>query len=107
VAISVAWQTVATGISSSTLVYTTPAATASTFGYARDLVINNSGSVLTYVSLGASGTSAAAATSFAVPSGGSVVLTQCGVPNGAKIYAFPSSGTTSVSVGYATNVAYI
>jgi len=106
VAISVAWQTVATGITTSAAtVYTTAASTATTYGYSRDLVVNNSGTATVFIGIGASNVATSVA-SFQVPSGGSLILTQCQVPNGVPVTAIAGAGTTSVSVGYATNVNF-
>lgn len=104
-AISTQWAVVNSTVgTSSSSVYTTVAATVSS--YLRDLVINNSGTGFVSISFGTAATSAATASSFALPPGGTVILTQCQVPNGAIIYAI-APATTTVSVGYATNVAYI
>ena len=99
-AIAATYFTTATSITSSTAIYTTGTT------YNRDLVITNDGPSLAYVTLGASSTGAAAATGFAVPTGGSVILTQCQVPTSGIIYAF-SGGTASVSLGWASLVTYI
>jgi hypothetical protein len=104
VAISVAWQTVVT-VTTSATVYTTPAATATTFGYARDLVLTNSGTATIFIGMGVANVSTSVA-SFNIPAGGSLVLTQCQVPANTPISAIVGAGTTSVSVGYATNVNY-
>jgi len=105
VAISVAWQTVATAITTSVSLYTVPST--GNFGtYARDLVICNSGTANVYVNAGTGATSAAIATSTQIPTGGTLLLTQCQVPAGMVIYAF-ASVAGSVSIGYATNVAFI
>lgn len=110
-AISVAWQTVAAVTASTTLatVYTVPSASTASFGaYARDLVITNSGTGGTvFACLSAAGAVTAAA-GFQIPTGGTVILTQCQVPAGAVIgIANTNSTNINVSVGYATNVAYI
>ena len=110
-AISVAWQTVASIAATSTVstFYTVPSASTVSFGtYARDLVVTNSGTSGTvFVSLGAAGAVTAAA-GFQVPTGGTVILTQCQVPAGAVIgVANTTSTAVNVSAGFATNVAYI
>lgn len=111
-AISVAWQTTAS-FTTTTALYTVPtaafAATAGTFLYPRDLVITNSGTATIFVAVGASVTSAATTSSFQVPTGGSVILTQCQVPAGAVVYGVQAVATTpsQASIGYATNVAYV
>jgi hypothetical protein len=105
VAISVAWQTVATNITSSASLYTVP--TTGNFGtYVRDLVITNSGTAIVYVNAGTGATSSAIVTSTQIPVGGTLLLTQCQVPPGTVVYGFASSAA-SVSIGYATNVAFI
>jgi hypothetical protein len=109
VAISVAWQTVATGVTTSAVgVYTIPTSSTVAYGaYARDLVVTNSGTATVFVGLGVSNVATSVA-SFQIPSGGTLVLTQCQVPNsGTQVLSAISPGTTSVSVGFATNVAYI
>ena len=100
-AIATTWLTTATSITSSTVLYTVNTSGA----YARDLVITNSGANLGYVTVGASASSAAAATGFVLPAGGTVILTQCAIPSSAKIYGFASSAT-NFSIGYASNVTY-
>lgn len=90
---------------SSSSVYTTVAATVSS--YLRDLVINNSGTASVSISFGTAATSAATASSFAVPAGGTVILSQCQVPNAATIWAIAPAANSTISVGYAMNVAYI
>ena len=105
---AIATQWVANAVTvgtASTSIYTTAAATISS--YLRDLVVTNAGAPTILVSFG--GGSAATASSFQIPSGGSVVLTQCQVPNATTLYAITQTtvATGSISVGYATNVAYI
>lgn len=103
-AIATQWLATCTTVtSSSSSIYTTVAATVSS--YLRDLVVTNSGTVNAFV--GFNGTAGATASSFYLPAGGTVILTQCQIPNGAKVWGQTISGTTSVSVGYGTNVAYI
>ena len=106
-AISVAYQTTATFTTSASL-YTVPSS--GLYGtYTRDLVITNSGTALCYVSCATVATSAATVSSFAVPTGGSVLLTQCQVPAGSIIFGAQAVATTTsqVSIGYATNVAFV
>lgn len=103
-AIATQWVVSATAVTnSSTSIYTTVAATVSS--YLRDLVITNGGTASVFIGFG--GTAAAVASSFDIPAGGTVVLTQCQVPNATKIWGITSAGTVPVSVGYATNVAYV
>lgn len=105
-AISVAWQTVFTNITTTTALYTTPSSTAASFGaYVRDLVITNSGVSTLFVSAGPAAASAVTTSSFGIPSGGSVILTQCQVPASTIIYGV-SSGTAAASIGFATNVNF-
>lgn len=79
--------------------------TISNTGYKRDLVITNGGPSALYVGLGSGVTAATTINSFQVPSGGSVILTQCQVPQGAILYGV-SAGTSATSVGYASLVNY-
>lgn len=108
-AIAAQWQTVATVTTGASTVYTIPSGTASAYGvYARDLVVTNSGVPTVFLSLTPAGAAAATTlASFAIPSGGTVILTQCQVPAGANLSAITSSGTASVSVGFGTNVSYV
>lgn len=106
VAIATQWVVVNSTVgTSSSSVYTTAAAAVSS--YLRDLVINNSGAAPVSISFGTAATSAATASSFAVPAGGTVILTQCQVPNGSTIWGIAPAANSTISVGYATNVAYI
>ena len=105
-AISVAWQTVVTNITTSTALFTTATSTAATFQYQRDLVITNSGASTLFVSGGTGTTAATTLISFGIPSGGTLLLTQCQVPNQTIIWG-TSGGTAAASIGFATNVAYI
>lgn len=104
-AISVAWQTVAS-FSSSTALYTVPST--GNFGtYARDLVINNSGTVNSFFSLGTGSSSATTTASFLIPPGGHLILTQCQVPASTIIFALgQGNAASSASIGFATNVAF-
>jgi hypothetical protein len=105
VAIAAQWSVAGTSVTTTTAIFTVATSSASTYAYSRDLVITNGGPSLAFFSLGSGSTSAATTSSFAVPSGGSVVLTQCQVPSSGKVYAV-SAGTSSCYVGYATNVSY-
>lgn len=111
-AISVAWQTTVTCTTAPTGFYTVPSTTAATsfYPYARDLVLCNAGTGTLFVSLDAS-TAATSVAGFKLPAGGSVLLTQCQVPQAAIVGAAASSTATTstylLSIGYATNVAYI
>jgi hypothetical protein len=108
VAISVAWQTTATVSATTNTFYTVPASTSATFAYARDLVINNSGANTLFVTMTPASATCLSASSFAIPAGGTLLLTQCQVTAG-NVVGVGCTGTlsTSVSLGYATNVAYI
>ena len=105
-ALAAAYQTTVTNITSSTPLYTTATATAATFGYGRDLVITNSGASTLFVSAGPAAASAVTTSSFGIPTGGSIVLTQCQVPASTIIYGV-SSGTAAASIGYASVVSVI
>jgi hypothetical protein len=83
---------------SSTVLYTTPASTVQT--YIRDLILTNAGTTTIFLSLGTGVSSAATTSSFVVPTGGSVVLTQCGVPNSGIIYGISPTNAGVLSVGY-------
>lgn len=108
-ALSVAWQTVVT-LNNTTVntIYTVPSASTASYGaYARDLVINNSGAATIFASLTPTTTACLSASSFQIPAGGSVILTQCQVSGGAVVGAGNAGATISaVSVGFATNVNY-
>jgi hypothetical protein len=113
VALSVAWQTAVTlvGGTNGTVntIYTVPSASTVAYGaYARDLVIGNTGAVTIFVTLNPTSTTSSSTASFQVPSGGSVILTQCQVPAGAVVGAAVGGATPTgqVSVGFATNVNY-
>lgn len=106
-AISVAWQTVATVNSSSSGLYTVPS-TGNYGTYARDLVVTNSGTATIFIGLGASGSlTSTTLASFAIPTGGSAILTQCQVPASSVVSGIVASGTGQASIGFATNVAYV
>jgi len=100
VAIAASYFTVVTNITSSAPLYTT-----ATTGYKRDLVVTNSGASTLFVAAGPAVSSAATTSSFAVPTGGSLILTQCQVPVSTILYGV-SSGTASASLGWASLVTY-
>ena len=107
-AISVAWVVNSTAVTSQNSIYTVPSSTSATYAYARDLVITNSGANTVFVAVNANAAAATTTGSFAIPTGGTVLLTQCQVPGGSIVNATcPTVGGSSVSIGYATNVAYI
>ena len=93
---------------SNTALFTVASATASTYAYSRDLVITNAGATTILVGLTTSGSPVATTTgSFQIPTGGTVVLTQCQVPAGAVVSAISPGTAGSASVGYALNVMYV
>ena len=102
-AISVAWQTVSSFTTTAAL-FTTPST-----GYVRDLVLTNSGTATVFVSAGPAASSAVTTSSFGIPTGGTVLLTQCQVPASTIIYGVQGVATTTsyLSIGYATNVSYV
>lgn len=100
-AIAASWAVNGTAVTTSAALYTV----AST-GYKRDLVIANGGPSTLFVGLGTGLTSAATTSSFAVPSGGSVILTQCQVPQSGIIYGV-SAGTSATSIGFGSLVSYV
>jgi hypothetical protein len=101
VAIAATYFTTVTNVTTSTALYTT-----SSTAYNRDLVITNSGVSTLFVAVGAAISSAATTSSYGIPSGGSLVLTECQVPQTAKIYG-TSAGTAAASLGWATLVSVI
>lgn len=106
-ALSVAYQTTASFTTTAAL-FTTATSTASTYAYGRDLVITNAGTATIFVAAGAAVSSAVTTSSFVIPAGGSVILTECQVPASTIIYGVQSVATTTsyASIGYATNVAF-
>lgn len=97
---------------SNTALYTVPtaafAATSNTYGYVRDLVVTNAGATTIFANVTAAGSPAATTTgSFQIPTGGTVILTQCQVPNGSVVSAVSPGTAGSCSVGYALNVQYV
>lgn len=108
-AIFAQWQTVVT-VTAQAALYTVPSTTAATtfFPYARDLVLTNSGANTLYVAVNTNTAAATTTGSFAIPTGGTVILTQCQVPQGTVVNATcPTAAGSQLSIGYATNVAYI
>ena len=111
-AIAVPYQTTATvgTAQTSNALYTVPSSTAATLAYARDLVITNAGAPTILIGLTTSASPAATTTgSFQIPSGGSIVLTQCQVPNGAVVTGCTSTtvATGLVSIGYGSVVSVV
>jgi hypothetical protein len=103
VAIAATWkQTVSTVTNTAGTVYTTGS------GYARDLVVNNSGASTIFVGLGTSNVASSTA-GFAIPPGGTLVLTECAVPASTPVTACTGvSGATSlISVGYGSVVSNV
>ena len=106
-AIATQWLASTVATTTAATVYTTAAA--ATSPYLRDLVITNggtAGSANVFVGMGASNVATSVA-SMAIPPGGSLVLTQCQIPNATPVTAIAGAGTVPIYVGYATNVAYI
>lgn len=105
-AISVAWQTTVTFTTTAAL-WTSPT-TGSFSNNPRDLVICNSGTATCYVGVGPAVTQAVTTSSFAIPTGGSVILTQCNGLASTVVAGVQATATTTsqISIGYATNVAY-
>lgn len=105
-ALAATYSTVVTAAATtSTALWTSP-----TSGYQRDLVVTNSGASTCFVSSGTGVSSASTTVSFAVPSGGSVVLTECQVPNATILYGFAAAspaGGLNVSIGYGSVVSVI
>lgn len=105
-AINAQWLVNGTSVTSTTTLYTVPASTSATYAYARDLVVTNGGPSTLFIGLGTGVTGGATTSSFGIPSGGTVVLTQCQVPASGVIGAV-SAGTSACYIGYALNVAYV
>jgi hypothetical protein len=99
-AIAATWKVNALSVTSSAAVYTVPST-----GYNRDLVVTNNGPSALFVGLGSGVTAATTVNSFQIPSGGSLVLTQCQVPTSGIIFGV-SAGTSATSVGYGSLVNY-
>lgn len=102
-ALSVAYQTVVTNITTTTALWTSP--TAATLPYVRDLVVTNSGASTLFVSCGAAAASAVTTSSFQIPTGQSIVL-MGQLPASSILYGV-SSGTAAASIGYASVVSVI
>ena len=100
-AIAATWTVSNLSVTSSAAIYTVPST-----GYKRDLVVTNGGPSALFVGLGSGVTSGATTSSFQIPSGGSLVLTQCQVPASGIIYGI-SAGTSATFVGYGSNVSYV
>ncbi len=99
-ALAASWVVNAKSVTSSAAIYTV----AST-GYNRDLVIANGGPSSLFVTLGSGSTAATTAQSFQIPSGGSLILAECQVPQSGIIYGV-SAGTSATSVGYGSLVNF-
>jgi hypothetical protein len=107
VAIAAAYQTVVTVATSTGALWTAPSSTSATYGSPRDLVVTNSGTTTCWFAVGGAVSSAATTSSFQVPAGGTVILTQCQVPAGLIFYGVSPTNAGQASIGFATNVAYI
>jgi hypothetical protein len=101
VAIAATWTIAGTAVTSSASL-----TTISNTGYKRDLVITNGGPSALYIGLGSGVTAATTINSFQIPSGGSLILSQCQVPQGAILYGV-SAGTSATYVGFGSNVSYV
>jgi hypothetical protein len=101
VAIAATYQTVASSVTTTAAtVYTTGA------GYARDLIVTNSGANTIFVGLGTSSVATSVA-SFAIPSGGTLLLTESAVPVSTPLTAICGvAAGSSVSIGYGS-VVYV
>jgi len=99
VAIATSWQTVASVTTTAGTVFTTAS------GYTRDLVINNSGTATIFVGIGASNVATSVA-SFGIPTGGTLVLTECEIPTSQPVTAIAGAGSSSVSIGYGSLVTF-
>jgi hypothetical protein len=103
VAIAATYFTAVTAAATtSTSVYTTSAT-----GYQRDLVVSNGGASTCFISAGTGVTSASTTVSFAVPSGGQLVL-QGLVPNSTILYGFAAAlpaGGLNLSLGWGSVVS--
>jgi hypothetical protein len=101
VALAVAYQTVITSVTNSSLALWTSPST----GYVRDVVITNSGASTLFVSSGTGVSSASTTVSFGIPTGQSLVL-EGQLPSSTIFYGF-SGGTAAASIGYASVVSVI
>ncbi len=105
-ALAVGYSTVVTAAATtSTSVYTTSASL-----YQRDLVITNSGNSTCFLSAGTGSTAATTTVSFAIPSGGTLMLTQCQVPTSTVLYGFAAAnpaGGLNISIGFGSVVSVV
>jgi hypothetical protein len=103
--VTATYLTTATITNSTVNAYTIPSSSTVPYGsYVRDLVVNNGGPSTLFLAFGSGLTTAATTSSFGVPTGGTVVLTNCQVPQSNVLCAI-SAGTSVTSVGFATNVS--
>ena len=102
-AIAASWVVNNTALTTSVAQVYTVAST----GYRRDLVCTNGTGASCYVSLSTDGTVATSVAAFKIPAGGSLILTQCQVPQGAVISALTGAGTTNLSIGFGSLVNYV
>lgn len=108
-AISVPWVVNGTAVTSATTIYTVPTSGTVPYGtntYVRDLIVTNGGPSTLFIGLGTGVSTGATTSSFGIPSGGTVVLTQCQVPSGSIVGAI-SAGTSSCFIGFGTNTYYV
>lgn len=88
----------------STALYTT-----SSSAYQRDLVVTNGGASTCFLAAGTGVSSASTTVSFAIPSGGQLVL-QGQVPNSTILFGFAAAspaGGLSISLGWGSVVSVI
>jgi hypothetical protein len=105
VALAVNYFTTAT-VTTSAALFTASTGQFSASTYLRDLVVTNSGTVNTlFVSYGPSASSAAAATSFAIPPGQSVLL-MGQTPTANILFGFAATATTA-QLGFASVVSVV
>ena len=105
-AIAATWVVNSTATTTGSAAYYTVPSSGNYGSYARDLVLCNSGTATIFVSLGTGSTSAATTSSFVIPTGGSVVLTQCQVPASSIVYAIGAAAST-LSIGYGSVVSVV
>jgi hypothetical protein len=90
---------------SSAVLYTVPTTAPN---YSRDLILTNAGTTTIYLAFSTAGSQVATTTgSFAIPTGGTVLLTQCQVPTGSTLYGLSPTNAGAVSIGYGSVVSVI
>ena len=102
-AIAATYQTTATVTTTAGTVFTTQGSSV----YTRDLVVTNAGANTIFIGLGTSSVATSVA-SFAIPAGGSVLLTQCQLPSSTPLTAICGvSAGSSISVGYGSVISVV